>query len=219
MRSYDIKNKGTTSLFNNPILERLTRTHFAVPVTMYLVIPIAILIYASVSTELEMWRTLYMVPLGLITFSLVEYCIHRFVFHFHANNEKQAAFKYKIHGVHHEYPRDKDRLVMPPVMSICLALVFYAVFSLLLGKNVLLFFPGFLAGYSVYLFIHYSVHRFKPPRNFLRILWTHHALHHYKSEDTAFGVSMPIWDHLFGTMPLRGDSSIRESKDRLKELL
>lgn len=216
MRSTPIKNKGTTSLFENRVLEALTRTHFAFPVTLYLVLSIGILTYAALGTPLRMINALYMFPLGMITFSLVEYCIHRFVFHFHPKNEKQERIKYKIHGVHHEFPRDKDRLVMPPVLSIVLALLFYGIFSLVAGKYVLLFFPGFLSGYSVYLFIHYAVHRYKPPRNFLKHLWTHHALHHYKSEDTAFAVSLPVWDYLFKTMP---ELPQKKQQDKLADLL
>lgn len=207
MRSYDIKNKGTTALFNNSLLESLTRTHVAVPVTLYLLVSLVMLVYAALTTELNMMRAWYLFPAGLIIFSFVEYMIHRFLFHFEAKNEKQVKLKYKIHGVHHEFPRDKDRLVMPPVISIVLALVFYALFRFFSGEYVLLIFPGFLSGYSVYLFIHYSVHRFRPPKNFLKILWTHHALHHYKSEDTAFAVSFPVWDHVFRTMPARKDPS------------
>jgi sterol desaturase/sphingolipid hydroxylase (fatty acid hydroxylase superfamily) len=137
---------------------------------------------------------------------LVEYLLHRFVFHFDPKNEKQADIKFKIHGVHHAYPRDKDRLAMPPVISIVLALFFYGLFRLILGSDVIMFFPGFLAGYSTYLIIHYAVHRFRPPLNFLKILWTHHALHHYKDENTAFAVSMPVWDYIFRTLPEKPSS-------------
>ena len=215
MSTVKIKNNGTTSLFENRFLEALTRTHFAFPVTLYLVAAICILFYAGFKTDIPMWKAIIMFPMGLITFSLVEYCIHRFVFHFHPSNERQEKLKYKIHGVHHEFPRDKDRLVMPPVLSVMLATVFYGVFKMIAGKYVLLFFPGFLSGYSVYLFIHYAVHRFRPPRNFLKVLWTHHALHHYKSEDTAFGVSLPAWDYLFGTMP----DNTREAKEKMPNML
>src|SRR5688572_28737281 len=121
MAEVKIKNKGTTSLFENRVLEALTRTHFAFPVTLYIVVSVAILIFAAIKTDLEMWKALYMVPLGMLTFSLVEYCIHRFVFHFHPTTERGENLKYKIHGVHHEFPKDKDRLVMPPVLSILLA--------------------------------------------------------------------------------------------------
>ncbi len=219
MNNYRISNKGTTALFNNKFLEALTRTHVAVPIVLYNGVGLIILFYASRYTSLNMIHALYLFPLGMFTFSLVEYCIHRFLFHFTPKNEKQEHFKYKIHGVHHEYPRDKERLVMPPVVSILIAVFFYIVFRLLMAETVLLFFPGFLSGYCVYLSIHYAVHRYRPPKNFLRILWTHHALHHYKADDTAFAVSLPIWDHLFGTLPPRGDKSFNESKDKLSEIL
>lgn len=219
MRSYEVKNKGTTSLFSNRFLEALTRTHFAFPVTMYLVFSVTILIYAALKTELEMWRACYLFPIGVITFSFVEYVIHRWVFHLSAQSESLKSIRYKIHGVHHEFPRDKDRLAMPPVMSIVLALLFYGLFKWMLGAYVQLFFPGFLSGYSIYLLLHYAIHRYRPPRNFLKFLWTHHALHHYKSEDSAFGVTNPFWDMLFGTMPSKSEREIVRSKERVAELL
>lgn len=219
MRSYKIKNKGTAALFSNPVLEALTRTHFAFPVVLYSVGAAALLFYSATYTNLHMLRALYYFPAGMLVFSLVEYSIHRWLFHFHAESEKQRLLKYKIHGIHHEFPKDKDRLVMPPVLSISLALIFYGLFSVLIGDAVLLFFPGFLFGYSVYLLIHYAVHRFRPPSNFLRFFWTHHALHHYKSEDAAFAVSNPIWDFLLGTMPRKNDSSYKVSKEEIGKLL
>ena len=203
VRSYEIKNKGSASLFKNRFLEALTRTHFAFPVTLYFVCAATIIISTLLNSKSNSLLIFIFFPLGVITFSFVEYCIHRFIFHFNASNEREEKIKYHIHGVHHEYPRDKDRLVMPPVLSIILAVLFYLLFKLILGSYVLYFFPGFLSGYSIYLLIHYAVHRYRPPKNFLKVLWTHHALHHYESEDTAFAVSMPIWDHLFNTMPRR----------------
>lgn len=217
MPDYKISNKGTTKLFDNKVLEALTRTYFAFPVVMYYAAGAVILIYATFFTELNMWHSLYLVPTGLIIFTFVEYLIHRFLFHFTAKNENQQKLKYNIHGVHHEYPRDKDRLVMPPVLSIGLAVVFYFLFKVLIGEYVLLFFPGFLAGYSTYLLIHYAVHRYRPPRNFLKYLWKHHSLHHYKDEHTAYSVSFPLWDILFRTMPYTGEKRDREAEEKLPD--
>ena len=219
MNNYRISNKGTVTLFSNKFLESLTRTHVTIPITLYLTITAAILYYAATYTQLPMVRAWYLVPVGTVTFSLVEYTIHRFLFHFEAKTEEQQQFKYKIHGVHHEYPRDKERLVMPPVISIVLAVLFYSIFRLMMHDAVLLFYPGFLTGYCIYLSIHYAVHRYRPPKNFFRLLWTHHALHHYKADHTAFAVSFPLWDHLFGTLPPRGDKSFAETKEKLSELL
>ncbi|MFN8153295.1 MAG: sterol desaturase family protein [Bacteroidia bacterium] len=219
MRTYKIDNKGTTSLFRNRFLEALTRTHFAVPVVLYLVIAFLLLLFAYRQHELYFLNVVWIFPLGLITFTLVEYAIHRWIFHFHADTEHQKEIKFKIHGVHHAFPKDKDRLVMPPVLSMLVAVVFYIIFRWMLGNTVLLFFPGFLSGYSTYLLIHYAVHRFRPPANFLKFLWSHHALHHYKSEDAAFGVSNPFWDYLFRTMPPKKDPAVGESREKISELL
>ena len=201
----------------NRVIEALTRTHFAVPVIMYYVAGIAFLTYAAVYTDLNMLHALYMVPIGLMVFTFVEYLIHRFLFHFEAKSESQKKIKYNIHGVHHEYPKDKDRLVMPPLFSIGLAVAFYYLFNFLMGQYALFFFPGFLAGYSTYLLIHYAVHRYRPPRNFLSYLWKHHSLHHYKSENTAYSVSFPLWDIMFGTMPFKGKKRDKNAENKLPD--
>jgi 4-hydroxysphinganine ceramide fatty acyl 2-hydroxylase len=206
MKDFKIDNKGSAQLFRNPILEFLTRTNFLVPVIGYYAVAILFLILGFLNPEIKFLHTLWIFPSGMIVFSLVEYLIHRFLFHFNANTEKQLQLQYNIHGVHHEFPRDKDRLVMPPVLSIILAASFYFLFKLLIGEYGVLFFAGFIAGYSTYLIIHYAVHALKPPKNFLKYLWRHHSHHHYSSVHTAFGVSFPIWDMIFSSMPIaRGD--------------
>ncbi|HMT30197.1 MAG TPA: sterol desaturase family protein [Bacteroidia bacterium] len=217
MKDTRIFNKGTTRLFENKILENLTRTHFLVPVLFYYAAAICILAYSFSVSTIDHWKALFYFPAGMITFSFVEYLIHRYIFHFNAVNEKEEQFKYHIHGVHHEYPRDKDRLVMPPLISFGIAILFYFVFKFIAGDYVWLFFPGFLAGYSTYLIIHYSVHRYKPPKNFLKYLWKHHSLHHYHSDDYAFSVSLPLWDYIFGTMPVYKNANEKTASEKLPD--
>jgi len=201
MQSFRISNKGTTRLFDSSILESLTRTHFFFPVILYYVIAAACIVYAALFTQLPFIRLVYLFPAGVFVFTLVEYLIHRFLFHHKPTNEKQEKLQYNFHGVHHEFPRDKDRLAMPPVVSLVIAAVFFFLFYLIMGEHVWLFYPGFTAGYATYLIIHFSVHRYRPPNNFLKYLWKHHSLHHYKSDEEAFSVSFPFWDVVFGTMP------------------
>jgi 4-hydroxysphinganine ceramide fatty acyl 2-hydroxylase len=219
MKDFKIDNKGSGQLFQNKFLEKLTRTHFLVPVILYFVVSALCIFHGYQVLAAGFWKIIYMFPLGWLTFTLVEYLIHRYIFHFNATTEKELNIQYSIHGVHHEFPRDKDRLVMPPVMSIVVAIIFFSIFSLVTGIYVWLFFPGFASGYSVYLLIHYSVHRFRPPANFLKYLWKHHSLHHYHSIEVAFGVSFPLWDHLFGTMPKSRKSTSHIETDRLPDTI
>jgi 4-hydroxysphinganine ceramide fatty acyl 2-hydroxylase len=90
---------------------------------------------------------------------------------------------------------------MPPPMSILLAAFFFFLFYLLLNTNVFGFLPGMLTGYASYLFVHYIVHAYPPPQNLFKHLWINHAIHHYKDNKVVFGVSSPLWDYIFGTMP------------------
>ncbi len=201
MSQFRISNVGSARLFESRILETLTRTRFVFPVTLYYLIALVSIGYAAFYTDQHLIRLLYLFPLGILAFTLVEYLIHRYIFHFSAHSEEEQKLQYSIHGVHHEFPKDKDRLAMPPVLSLSIAVIFFTIFYFLMGETVWLFFPGFTSGYSTYLIIHYAVHRYRPPANFLKYLWKHHSLHHYKSDDYAFSVSLPIWDILFGTMP------------------
>ena len=114
-------------------------------------------------------------------------------------------FHFIMHGSHHLFPRDQERLLMPPVPGIIMAsllfMIFFGIFSLL-GAPIYTwaFFPGFFLGYLLYSFLHRATHIMKPPKRF-KYLWRHHSLHHYKYPDKAFGVSNTFWDRVFGTMP------------------
>jgi hypothetical protein len=119
---------------------------------------------------------------------------------FVCNKPKTRKVCVHNHGVHHDYPKDKSRLAMPPILSLILATLFFLIFRSLMGDYVFGFLAGFLMGYTVYLAIHYSIHAFQVPGNFLKTLWHHHSIHHYREPDRAFGVSSPFWDMVFGTM-------------------
>ncbi|WP_234735123.1 sterol desaturase family protein [Tellurirhabdus bombi] len=193
------KNTGTRPLFDNPILEALSRTHIAVPITIYLVTATILGWYAFTYTDMTAgWiGTLFLS--GILVFSLIEYATHRGVFHMETNTSLKAKIQYTFHGIHHEYPKDKTRLAMPPAMAVFVGLALFSVTFLLLGEASYAFFPGFLVGYSGYLFVHFIVHAYKPPKNFFKWLWINHAVHHYKSHEKNYGVSSPLWDYVFGT--------------------
>jgi hypothetical protein len=85
--------------------------------------------------------------------------------------------QYLIHGVHHEFPKDKDRLAMPPLVSVTIATVLLLLFRVILGDLAFSFLPGFIVGYAYYLSVHYIVHVYQPPKNFFKVLWINHGIH------------------------------------------
>ncbi|MGE4014980.1 MAG: sterol desaturase family protein [Cyclobacteriaceae bacterium] len=146
----------------------------------------------------------------MLAFSWAEYMVHRYLFHMKTYTEFRRKFQYTVHGVHHEFPKDKERLAMPPILSITLATLLLFLFRLVLGDLVFSFLPGFLVGYALYLAVHYMVHTYQPPKNFLKALWVNHSIHHYKEGAGVYGVSSPLWDYIFGTTQMR----VHESKTK-----
>lgn len=196
---------GTKNMFDNPVLEKLTRTNAFVPITMYYVIPVFLMTYGYLYAEVPGLRLVLLFFGGAFFFTFLEYVLHRYLFHMDTDTEFKKKLQYNIHGLHHDYPKDKDRLAMPIVASVTLAVVLYLVFYVTMGKNAYGFLSGVMVGYSTYLLVHYVVHAYPPPKNFLKNLWVNHAVHHYKEGEHAFGVSSPFWDYVFGTMPKKNN--------------
>lgn len=194
------KTKGSRQLFSNPVLEKLSRTHIAVPLVIFFLYSVALLYWSVTHTSLSWMISIGMFVLGLLAFTWVEYMVHRYVFHMKTYTALRAKLQYTMHGVHHEFPKDKDRLAMPPLLSVTISTVLLLVFKVVLGDMVFSFLPGFLVGYAAYLGIHYMVHAYQPPKNLFKFLWINHSVHHYKDGEVIFGVSSPLWDYIYGTM-------------------
>lgn len=195
-----IKNKGQARLFKNDYMEMMTKTHPFVIYSIYLPI-ISFMLYYGVAYKGQ--SVIYEVLLfigGALFWSLFEYLMHRYVFHMIVSNARGQRFVYTMHGVHHEYPRDRERLFMPPLPSLLIASIIFSLMHLLMGWGALAFFPGFLFGYLMYGSMHYAIHSFAPP-SWMKALWRNHHLHHYKCPDKGFGVSSVLWDVIFRTVP------------------
>lgn len=212
-----IHNKGQARIFKNKYLEMLTKGHPAIIWGMYIVI-LTFIIYKG-NTEFGLSsKTIILVSLaGIFSWSLFEYIAHRYIFHMKVNNPALQKIAYILHGNHHHYPRDRQRLFMPPVPSLILSAIIFGLFYLIAGKYAFAFFPGFMLGYLLYASLHYAIHAFAPPFKFMKPLWRNHHLHHYKDEDLGFGVSNTFWDRIFGTMfDLNKE---KEDKEKVKELM
>jgi sterol desaturase/sphingolipid hydroxylase (fatty acid hydroxylase superfamily) len=138
---------------------------------------------------------------GVFVWTFIEYVLHKYIFHFPAKSEFGKKIHFMFHGVHHDYPSDSRRLVMPPSVSIPLAVLFYFIFKAVIGEAyVLPFFSGFILGYLFYDLTHYAIHHFNMHSKFWLEIKNHHMLHHYQDEHKGYGVSSPLWDIIFGSM-------------------
>ena len=212
-----IYNKGQAKIFKNAYLEYLTKTHPLVIWGMYSPILLLLPYYAIAKLEFTFLYTAGIFVAGMLFWTLTEYILHRFAFHYDPKTDRGRRINYVLHGNHHEYPRDRERLFMPAAPSLIMASLFFAFFYLVLGKMAFPFFPGFMFGYLIYGSMHYAIHAWNPPFKWMKPLWRNHHLHHYKHGDLGFGVSSTMWDHVFGTMyDLKNE---KEDKKKTQELM
>jgi dihydroceramide fatty acyl 2-hydroxylase len=194
--------KASPPMFKSGLLDRFTRVHHLVPVVIFG--PAIAILFGLGVDRLGLLSALAFAVGGYLFWTLAEYWIHRVIFHFEPEQGVGARLHWMIHGVHHDHPNDPLRLVMPPAASIPLALVFYALFVLVLGsQRAFAFGAGFLAGYLFYDMIHYHLHHHTPRTRMGKWLRELHMRHHFQDDERGFGISAPYWDRVFGTMHVR----------------
>jgi sterol desaturase/sphingolipid hydroxylase (fatty acid hydroxylase superfamily) len=188
-------------LFKSRFLDFFSRIHPSVPALIYLPIIAALIVFGAREGQGAL-EIVGLVAAGLFIWTLSEYWLHRKVFHWDPDHPIGHRLHFIIHGVHHDHPNDRMRLVMPPGASIPLAALFFAVFSLIFGiPTALPMFAGFLLGYLAYDYTHYYLHHVVPKSTFGKKLREQHMRHHFQDHRYGFGVSTPLWDAVFRTLP------------------
>jgi sterol desaturase/sphingolipid hydroxylase (fatty acid hydroxylase superfamily) len=188
-----------------------THVHWSVPIILYMPVVAYFGWKTSVDPALGAGQAVVLFLAGVLFWTLTEYCLHRFVFHYQPKSRLGRTIHFYSHGVHHDYPNDSKRLVMPPSISIPLAVLFYGLFALIVGRSfVSPWFAGFIFGYICYDEIHYATHHAPMKRGVGQFLKHYHVLHHYKDPGKRFGVSSPLWDYVFGTDERGGAKEVVE---------
>lgn len=199
MKKYISNNDESVRMFKSNFLEFFSHVHPITPAIIYIPV-IMYSLYNTYTNKVGVSQAFALLILGVFIWSLTEYTLHRFVFHFIPQSKVGQKIHFMFHGVHHDYPNDSTRLVMPPAVSLPLATLFYFLFLKVLGSNYLPpFFAGFILGYLAYDLTHYAVHHFSLHGKISLYLKQHHMRHHYLNSDTNYGVSSPLWDFVFGT--------------------
>jgi len=195
-----VSNKNeTVRMFESDLMELFSHVHPVTPVVMYLPV-IGYMLYVAIwQRAMSIGAVAGLVALGLLIWTLVEYTMHRYIFHYQPASGWGKRLHFLLHGVHHDYPQDASRLVMPPIVSVPLALVFYGLFLGVFGGLAPAVFAGLLVGYLCYDMIHYATHHFSMKRGVGLWLKQYHMRHHYKDDHTGYGVSSPLWDYVFRT--------------------
>jgi dihydroceramide fatty acyl 2-hydroxylase len=155
--------------------------------------------------------------LGVLSWTLLEYGLHRFIFHFEPDprSEVQKEAAWLIHGIHHDYPWDRDRLVMPPMATALIALAVWFAFRFL-GSVEHAWMAGMVGGYVWYDLTHYYLHHAAPTTAFGKWLRRYHLVHHFQTPQVRYGITTPLWDHVFRTYPHDKYLGLPDDESRLE---
>ncbi len=187
--------------FKSALLNFFSRVHPAVPAVVFVPVVVA-MEWLGVDRGYGALSMILLTLAGIAIWTLTEYWLHRLIFHWEPDNAFGRRMHFIIHGIHHDHPNDKLRLVMPPSVSIPLAALFFGAFWLIFGSPATFpLFGGFIAGYLAYDYTHYYVHHFVPKSDLGKKLREQHMRHHFQDHRFGYGVSSPLWDVIFRTLP------------------
>jgi sterol desaturase/sphingolipid hydroxylase (fatty acid hydroxylase superfamily) len=157
------------------------------------------LMAVGLAADLAPSSVLLVAGLGLLTWTLGEYLIHRFWLHRLPGLGRGLEFV-KHHTLHHKNPTEHPGSIflwLTASSSVCLWLLLAAALGVARASA---FMAGLLAGYLAYEFIHLASHSASPPLTpWGRYLRAHHLAHHTRSARSNYSVVFPLWDVVFRT--------------------
>ena len=137
-----------------------------------------------------------LVLLGLASWTLMEYVLHRFVMH------QLPPFK-RWHGEHHDRPM---ALISSPTYFTALlfaVLVFLPALWLADAWGATALTCGLMMGFLAFSVMHHAVHHWRASNPWFKSLKRLHALHHHSGSACCYGVTTLFWDRVFGTLKPR----------------
>lgn len=187
-------------MFERELVDRFSRVHWSVVPLLFVPGALGALGY-GIYLGTGPAQALGLVLAGALVWTLTEYWLHRTLFHWQPRGRFGERMHFILHGVHHQWPRDRYRLVMPPAVSIALYVLFLSGFRVLMGNAAYAFHAGFVGGYIFYDLMHYYMHHGHPKVAWIKRLRRHHMVHHSPNlaSHAKFGVSCTLWDHVFRT--------------------
>ncbi|CAO3593459.1 unnamed protein product [Absidia cylindrospora] len=190
--------------FSDPIMDLLSRTTWYTVPLLWLPF-IAYQLWQSVHAPFGSVQNTYQgFGLGVLFWTLLEYILHRFLFHLDdllPDHPIALLVHFTLHGIHHHMPMDRLRLVMPPALTIVISFpIFKLANTLFSATTAHAFMGGAFFGYVCYDMVHYYLHHAHVMELHFKEMKRYHLAHHYKNFESGFGITSKLWDHIFGTV-------------------
>src|SRR5207245_2872431 len=156
-QSYVSNRNESVRMFKSDLMEFFSHVHPVTPLVLYLPVIGYMLYVAFLENKLSILAVAGLFLFGVLIWTLLEYIIHRYVFHYEPKSHFGIRLHFMFHGVYLVYPNDGRRLVMPPSVSVPLAIVFWVLFAITFGRFAPAVSAGFGFGYIFYYSIFFSL--------------------------------------------------------------
>jgi sterol desaturase/sphingolipid hydroxylase (fatty acid hydroxylase superfamily) len=147
---------------------------------------------------------LWLLPIGIFLWTLLEYVLHRFAFHIQIpiRNPILRELVNGSHTLHHASPRDPTKVLVHPTYGIVVSSLLYGLLFFVLrdGFSAAGILVGIWMGFLYYEAVHYRVHFSLSGSGLVAHQRRTHFYHHFTNNKRCFGVTSPLWDYVFGTM-------------------
>ncbi len=170
-------------------------------IVFYVYTPVAIL---NIGLAIYMGVLWWQIALGLMVavafWTVFEYSMHRYLFHFESENPFWKKFFYTIHHGHHDYPNDNRFMLVHPIISLVAFVILWGLFYLIAGHYAHAFMGGIGICYMFYDWLHFASHNYNYKNKYFQMLKVHHMRHHYEDNDKNFAFTTLIWDIIMKTL-------------------
>jgi dihydroceramide fatty acyl 2-hydroxylase len=180
----------------------MNRLHPLLRLTFFGPFAAILLIRSGAIGGLSAWQWLVDLMAGLALWTLLEYVLHRFVFHYVPRSKRLRDLQLHIH--HHADPTDPHTNVTPLTFSVPLTLLVWGglVFAARSLEHGTVACVGTIIGYISYELIHFSTHLSRLNGGLFRY-WRSYHFEHHKHPDICYGFTSPLWDIVFHTRQRR----------------
>lgn len=188
--------RGEPTFFRSALAEQLTKvTWWTVPLIW---LPVAGVCLCKSMAQIQSYSICsVLVLVGIFVWQMIEYGLHRYLFHWNAQTLPGIYLHFLFHGCHHKFPYDMHRLVFPPFPAAMIALCIFGALTLVLPTipQALSVFSGILLGYVWYDCCHYAIHAGWMKNSISR----NHIRHHYRDDTKNYGITSPLFDYILGS--------------------
>jgi sterol desaturase/sphingolipid hydroxylase (fatty acid hydroxylase superfamily) len=152
------------------------------------------------NTKLSGFEIASAILAGFLTVNLLEYLIHRYLFHPTKYGNRYKKLILSIHARHHRFNNVEEYAIVPITTSFMLIATSVLIFQKLSGATHALTMAYFIAcglSYTYHEYLHYMIHQSKLAGRIGAFYTRYHDVHHLQDANKNYCFISPFWDIVF----------------------